>query len=451
MMPPPLPRNEPARLAALDDYRLLDSRPEPVLDGLVRVAAEICGTPIALISLVDRERQWFKARHGLEGITETPRDIAFCAHAILGDEPLEVADAREDARFAGNPLVRDEPRLRFYFGVPLANADGHALGTLCVMDREPRALAAGQKRALQALAQAAMQYFEQRRRNFTASRLQAFLDQSPNQVMVFDCLDYRIAYANAAALRMLGLAPAQGSQILAQMRFFDVKPWRSEAQWREELTALCRGDIDQLNFEAVDRDAAGRAFPVDVRMLHFRDAGGGDAFFAIARDISAEKAARDAAAAAAQRWQMALDNAGQGLWDWDIARGTVFYSQTWKTMLGYEAGEIGDGIGEWDRRVHDDDRAEVNAALQAHFRGETDLYRSEHRMRARDGRWRWILDRGRVIARDDDGRPTRMIGTHTDVTYRRELEERLESANRELEQAARGAISTFSPPASRTT
>ncbi len=436
MTPPPLPRDEPERLAALDDYRLLGSEPEPLLDGIVRAAAEVCGTPIALISLIDRERQWFMARHGFDDVVETPRDIAFCTHAILGPGPFEVPDACADARFAGNPLVLGEPRLRFYYGVPLANADGHALGTLCVMDREPRALAAGQKLALQALAQTVMHCFEQRRRHLTAGRLQAFLDQSPNQVLAFDCRDYRIVYANAAALRVLGLGPVQGSQILAQMRFFDVKPWRGEAQWREELAALCRGETGQLNFEARDRDAAGRAFPVDVCMLHFRDAGGGDACFAIARDISVEKAARDEAAAAAQRWQMALDNANQGLWDWDVARGTVFYSQTWKTMLGYAADEIGDGIGERDRRVHDDDRAEVDAALQAHFRGETDFYRSEHRMRARDGGWHWILDSGRVIARDDEGRPARMIGTHTDVTDRKVLEARLEAANRELGRAA---------------
>ena len=437
MTPPPLPENEAARQAALDGYRLAGSEPEPVLDGIVRAAAEICGTPIALISLIDRDRQWFKARHGFDGIAESPRDLAFCAHAILGPGPLDVPDAGSDPRFADHPLVTGGPRLRFFHRVPLTTAEGMALGTLCVMDRAPRALAAGQKLALQALAQAAMHYFEQRRRNLLAGRLQAFLDQSPNQVLVFDCRDYRIVYANAAALRVLGLAQAPGSQILAQMRFFEVKPWRSEAQWRAELAALCRGELEQLNFEAMDRDAAGGAFPVSVRMLHFREAGGGDVFFAIARDIGAEKAARDEAAAAAQRWQMALDSAGQGLWDWDIGRGTVFYSQTWKTMLGYAADEIGDGIGEWERRVHDDDRAAVNAALQAHFRGETDFYRSEHRMRARDGGWRWILDRGRIIARDDEGRPARMIGTHTDVTYRKALEERLERVNLGLEQAAR--------------
>lgn len=436
MTPPPVPHNETARQAALDDYRLLDSGPEPVLDCLARAAAEICGTPIALINLVDRDRLWLKARHGLEGVRETPREIAFCAHTILGSEPLDVPDTCADPRFSGNPLVQGEPRLRFYHGVPLRNAAGHALGTLCVIDREPRSLAAGQKLALQALAQAAMHYFELRRSNLTASRLQTFLDQSPNQVIVFDCRDYRIVYANAAALRVLGLAPAQGGQILAQMRFFDVKPWRSEAQWCEELAALCRGDTSQMNFEATDRDAAGRSFPVDVRMLHFRDAGGGDVYFAIAHDITDEKAARDEAAAAAQRWQMALDNAGQGLWDWDIAHGTVFYSQTWKTMLGYKADEIGDGIGERDRRVHEDDRDAVNAALQAHFRVETDIYRSEHRLLARDGHWCWVLDSGRVIARDDAGRPLRMIGTHTDITYRKALEERLAEANRNLEQTA---------------
>ncbi len=146
----PVPPDEPARLAALHRYDILDTPPERGFDELVQLASELCGTPIALVSLVDAERQWFKARVGLDA-TETPRDQAFCAHAILDDELLEVPDARDDPRFAHNPLVTGEPDIRFYAGQPLVTTDGQRLGTLCVIDRSPRTLNEQQRRALAVL------------------------------------------------------------------------------------------------------------------------------------------------------------------------------------------------------------------------------------------------------------------------------------------------------------
>lgn len=137
-MPAALPRDEALRLAALDRLALLDSEPEIAFDDIARLASLLCDVPIALISLVDRERQWFKARVGLDA-AQTHRDFAFCAHAILQpDEMMIVEDATADPRFSTNPLVTDGPKIRFYAGVPLRSADGHALGTLCVIGREPR-------------------------------------------------------------------------------------------------------------------------------------------------------------------------------------------------------------------------------------------------------------------------------------------------------------------------
>ena len=156
-----LPENETRRLAALHDLRVLDTEPNAAFDALVEAASLLCGTPIALISLVDEHRQWFKANFGLEGVTETPRDLAFCAHAILDDEICEVADARADRRFSDNPLVLADPNIRFYAGVPLSLGDGGNAGTLCVIDRQPRSLDATQRAILKCLAISASQALQQ--------------------------------------------------------------------------------------------------------------------------------------------------------------------------------------------------------------------------------------------------------------------------------------------------
>ncbi len=155
----PVPVTEAERLRSLRSYKILDTKPEERFDELTRLAALICGVPISLISLIDANRQWFKSRFGLD-VQETPRAQAFCTHAIMQPEMFVVPDASLDERFSKNPLVTGDPHIRFYAGTPLAARDGHLLGTLCVIDREPHTLTETQTEALKIVGRLVIANFE---------------------------------------------------------------------------------------------------------------------------------------------------------------------------------------------------------------------------------------------------------------------------------------------------
>ncbi|CAN5631471.1 hypothetical protein BH09PSE5_BH09PSE5_34530 [soil metagenome] len=181
MIRAPLPANEAARLDTLDGLHLLDTHPDVILDGLVRSAATATGCPIGLVSLIDEQRQWFKARVGLEA-RESPREFAFCAHAILGTSLFEVSDTSVDPRFIDNPLVAGQPHIRFYAGMPLS-VDGCRVGTLCVIDRQPRKLSNAQRRLMADLAMAVEYWMVHWREQFRLpayrSHEQRLLDLGP--------------------------------------------------------------------------------------------------------------------------------------------------------------------------------------------------------------------------------------------------------------------------------
>lgn len=185
MISAPVPENEIQRLAALRRYQILDTLEEEDYDNLVKIAAEICNTPISLISLVDEDRQWFKAKVGMKD-NQTPRDLAVCAHNILlPDEPLVVPNMLEDDRFYDNPLVTSGIEMKFYAGVPLLTEGGEAIGSLCVIDEVPRILTDGQLEALKALGRQVMVLLSNRLNNFRLEEQQRKMEMAFNNLNEF--------------------------------------------------------------------------------------------------------------------------------------------------------------------------------------------------------------------------------------------------------------------------
>jgi len=180
----PLPENEEERLNALSEYRILGTSPEQSYDDITQIASTVCSTPIALLSLVDTNRQWFKSKVGVD-IQETPRDWSFCAHAIHSSEPLIVSDATMDTRFSDNPLVCGEPQIRLYAGFPLENSASLRVGTLCVIDRKPRCLTDRECDVMKALARQVVAFLELRKKSINL--IESFCTHSGGNRMISTC------------------------------------------------------------------------------------------------------------------------------------------------------------------------------------------------------------------------------------------------------------------------
>ena len=427
--------DEERRLAALRQYEVLDTQPEQALDDLTSLAAAICGAPIAMISLIDEKRQWFKSKVGSK-LVETPRDISFCGHAVQQRDLFIVPDATHDDRFADNPLVTGDPHICFYAGAPLVSPDDMALGALCVIDHVPRTLTPAQEKALRVLARQAMLYLELRRQmselaqseerlrvatdNVTTAktsshRLSMIVEGSDDAIIGKD-LDSIITSWNKGAEKIFGYTAGEmvGTSILRLI---------PENRRNEEtliLEKIGRGEnVD--HFETQRQVKGGRLIDVSVTASPIRDAVGKVIGVSkVARDITERKKAEDRIAEQAAF----LDKARDAILARDLEGKILFWNSGAERIYGWSRQEaVGRNIG---GLLYRDPLKfeEVNGQTiaQGEWHGEIQHLTKDKGEITVEARW--------TLIRDNEGNPKSILAINTDITEKKKIEAQFLRAQR---------------------
>jgi len=420
-VPAALPVDELQRLEALRETAVLDTAPEQTYDDLTALAAHICGTPIALISLVDRDRQWFKSRVGLAA-TETPRELAFCAHALLyPDELFEVEDASRDMRFAGNPLVTDKPDIRFYAGSPLLSEEGHALGTLCVIDRKPRQLDEHQRASLRTIGRLASELLRNRRQDARVhevrERFRTVFQQTSAGIAMTD-LAGRFTLVNQRFCTITGRNEAE----LMPMRLQDITHPDDLAASREKFERLVQyGEAFTIEQRYLRPDG-GIAWVSNQISPILDTLGKATAVVAAVEDISARKSVEAQMRESEDRFIRMAQHAPLKMWITDASGACTFLNKLWCEFVGLP---MQDQLGnDRSRCLHPEDAPAAHAAFAAASEARQP-YRREIRLRRHDGRYHWHIDAAEPRF-DDDGAFLGYVGTAVDVQSQYDANDRLE-------------------------
>jgi PAS domain S-box-containing protein len=465
-MKAPLPDNEAERLAALHSLGILDTPLELAYDELSALAAYICQTPIALISLVDENRQWFKSRVGWTA-TETPRDVAFCAHTILQPDLLVIPDASADARFANNPLVTSPPSIRFYAAAPLVTAEGHALGTLCVIDHQPRELTAEQAQALRALSHQVVAQLRLRKHLTEQTRINSELAQANDTLRVVVAHRQRTEQALRESEQRLDLAMRISRQgpweiDLVTNRVTSTNPILGLPELSvpislEEFGARVHPDDAAARSAALDDAISGRSslYKAEYRMRDAKgqwawvyscgqvierdDSGRALRIIGMALDVTERKQAEEKLRESERTLNSILSHlpglAFRCLLDEHYT--ALYVAGQFRAIGGVDPEDFVTGQVRYNDLMHPDDRERARRLLvEALDRHQP--YENEHRIIDPQGNVRWILSRGRGIF-DQDGSLRFVEGLNIDITERKLAEQEARKASDRLALAVRGS------------
>lgn len=408
--------DEALRLTTLDALDVLDTPADPVLDGLVRAAAQLIGCPISLVSLVDENRQWFKAREGLAA-QQTPRELAFCAHAILQDDLFEVCNSEEDERFADNPLVTGEPRVIFYAGVPLM-VDGHAMGTLCVIDHQPRELTLEQRALLRDLARSAEHWLRSQQIAMRLQRVDAdrrhLFDQMGDGMLLLD-RNYRVIDANRSTARMLGYS----ADNLRHMLLHELLPASEHARLARTVRHVLKGTEPLADWQVLRRDGSSLMAEVSVRVLDQQR------FVVIMRDITH----RHAQEQEVRLLSMAVEQSAQSVVITDLDGNIEYVNAAALSSSGYTMCEL---LGRNPRLLQSGKtpRETYDQMWDRLLAGKP--WRGLLFNRRKNGE-EYVEDATITPIRDAKGQVTQYLALMLDVTERRRLSEELERHQYHLE------------------
>ncbi len=409
---------EVKRLASLYSLNVLDTEPEASFDGLVEIAASVCEVPIALISLIDDDRQWFKAKTGILNIDQTPRDISICSHTIAGSEEiLEIPDTRIDSRVCHTPLVTNEPGIQFYAGAKLTMQDGAVIGTLCVIDTKPGTLTNAQRQVLLNLARAASGLLEARKTSEalanSESKLQGLCDASPLGIFSSDKTG-SCNYNNTRCQQILGKSE---QQILGR-------------GWQESLHEDDKDEVLALLLETLREH---RTFNRSFRIVHpdgqtryaraiaaptFNSDGSPNGSVGIIEDTTERILENRALIDEQSRLASIIQGTGTGTWEWNIQTGDFRVNQRFRDISGHPEKTF-TNVCEAQSLVHSDDRKQADAILQQHLSGQKERYETENRIKRDDATWSWVLDCGQIVTRSADGAPEWLYGTRLDINERK--------------------------------
>lgn len=427
MKNPPLPVDELDRIKALDRYCVMDSPRESTFDGITKLASEICNAPISLVSLLDSDRQWFKSRVGLDAV-ETPRNISFCQFAIMGNDIYEITNALENELFSKNPLVTGDPNIRFYAGVPLKDEDGYKLGTLCVIDREPKKLTNLQKDSLRLLANQVVALLTLRKRNIdledSTKDFTRFFDLSIDLMCVANT-DGKFHSVSTAFTRVLGYSKEE----LEGAPFTNfIHPDDLEKTFKE-VENLAKGAVT-ISFE--NRYKCKDGSYVHLSWNASPDTVSGN-LYAIARDITEEKSQQEELMFKEQELQnriLAINKSNATI-ELDLNGVILKANDIFCDIMGYSEEELLGSNHKMFVDKEEEKSEEYNSFWKELNKGE--FQKGEFKRFAKDGSVRWISGNYNPI-KDLNGKAYKVLKIARDITEQKKIQEELKVVLSDLEK-----------------